>query len=42
MTVAASHDVATRVRITVKESLPWIADVLVHVEPHYGRPSSSA
>jgi cation diffusion facilitator family transporter len=41
MTVAASHDVATRVRITVRESLPWIADVLVHVEPHYGRPSSS-
>ena len=33
MTVRESHDIATRVRIAVKEMLPWVADVLVHVEP---------
>jgi cation diffusion facilitator family transporter len=42
MTVAASHDVATRVRITLKEALPWIADVLVHVEPHYPQDVSAS
>jgi cation diffusion facilitator family transporter len=33
MTVRASHDIATRARIRIKEQLPWVADVLVHVEP---------
>jgi divalent metal cation (Fe/Co/Zn/Cd) transporter len=33
MTVRESHDIATKVRIRIKESLPWVADVLVHVEP---------
>jgi cation diffusion facilitator family transporter len=33
MTVRASHDIATRVKIRIKETLPWVADVLVHVEP---------
>ena len=33
MTVRESHDIATQVRIRVKETLPWVADVLVHVEP---------
>ena len=34
LTVQASHDIATQVRIVIKESLDWVADVLVHVEPH--------
>jgi cation diffusion facilitator family transporter len=34
MTVKDSHDVATEVRIRIKEQLEWVADVLVHVEPH--------
>lgn len=33
MTVAASHDIAARVRATVTRELPWVADVLVHIEP---------
>jgi cation diffusion facilitator family transporter len=33
MTVRESHNIATDVRIRIKESLPWVADVLVHVEP---------
>ena len=33
LTVAASHDIASEVRITLKRDLPWVADVLVHVEP---------
>ena len=34
MTVYESHDLATRVRERVREKLDWVADVLVHVEPH--------
>ena len=34
LTVSASHEIATQVRIRIKESLDWVADVLVHVEPH--------
>jgi cation diffusion facilitator family transporter len=34
MSVFESHELATRVRIKIKESLDWVADVLVHVEPH--------
>jgi cation diffusion facilitator family transporter len=34
LTVKASHEIATQVRIAIKENLDWVADVLVHVEPH--------
>jgi cation diffusion facilitator family transporter len=34
MTVYDSHELATRVRDRVRERLDWVADVLVHVEPH--------
>jgi len=33
ITVRQSHDIATDVRIAIKETLRWVADVLVHVEP---------
>jgi cation diffusion facilitator family transporter len=33
MTVRESHEVATEVKHRLKDHLPWIADVLVHVEP---------
>ena len=33
MTVARSHEVAGIVRSHVRDELPWVADVLVHVEP---------
>ncbi|MCH8265997.1 MAG: cation transporter [Acidobacteria bacterium] len=33
ITVRASHEIATQVRIHVRQKLEWIADVLVHVEP---------
>ncbi len=33
MTVQKSHDIATEVRFAIKRDLPWVADVLVHVEP---------
>ena len=33
MTVRDSHDVACRVRDSIRDELPWVADVLVHVEP---------
>jgi cation diffusion facilitator family transporter len=36
LTVAASHEIAGRVRATVRAELPWVADVLVHVEPAQG------
>ena len=39
LTVAASHAIASRVRTTLTRELPWVADVLVHVEP--GRPRTS-
>ena len=34
ITVAEAHDIATQVRLHIREVLPEIADVLVHVEPH--------
>lgn len=34
MTVNDSHEIATQVREKVRHELPWVADVLVHVEPH--------
>jgi divalent metal cation (Fe/Co/Zn/Cd) transporter len=33
MTVLDSHEIASRVRATLQDQLPWVADVLVHVEP---------
>lgn len=33
MTVRQSHEIATQVKVVIKETLPWVADVLVHVEP---------
>jgi cation diffusion facilitator family transporter len=36
ITVRASHEIATRVRDHIREQLPWVADVLVHVEPYPG------
>jgi cation diffusion facilitator family transporter len=33
MTVRQSHDLAHRVRTHIMETLDWVADVLVHVEP---------
>lgn len=36
ISVRASHDIATAVRIHLRDSLPWVADVLVHIEPAGG------
>lgn len=33
MTVRQSHEIARNARLHIKETLPWVADVLVHVEP---------
>jgi cation diffusion facilitator family transporter len=41
ITVRASHDIAQRVRERVCENLPWVADVLVHVEPAPDQKESS-
>ena len=37
MTVRRSHQLAHDVRLRILERLPWVADVLVHVEPWSGR-----
>jgi cation diffusion facilitator family transporter len=34
MTVRRSHDIAEQVRTKIRRDLDWVADVLVHVEPH--------
>jgi len=34
MTVFESHEIATKVRERIRDRLDWVADVLVHVEPH--------
>ena len=36
ITVRYSHEIAQRVRDRIREELPWVADVLVHVEPWPG------
>ena len=41
MSVYQSHEIATQVRIRIKETLDWVADVLVHVEPYQAAPVSS-
>jgi divalent metal cation (Fe/Co/Zn/Cd) transporter len=33
VSVAVSHAIAGRVRAHMREALPWVADVLVHVKP---------
>jgi cation diffusion facilitator family transporter len=33
MTVRRSHEIAHNVQLRIKETLDWVADVLVHVEP---------
>jgi cation diffusion facilitator family transporter len=33
MTVRRSHEIAHNAQLHIKETLPWVADVLVHVEP---------
>ncbi|HEY7339198.1 MAG TPA: cation diffusion facilitator family transporter [Bryobacteraceae bacterium] len=43
MTVMASHDIATAVRFNIRDEVDWVADVLVHVEPHLpGGPAAGA
>lgn len=32
-TISASHAIGGHVRATLKQTLPWVADVLVHLEP---------
>jgi cation diffusion facilitator family transporter len=34
MSVYQSHEIATRVREKIRSEVDWVADVLVHVEPH--------
>jgi divalent metal cation (Fe/Co/Zn/Cd) transporter len=34
MTVRKSHEIAHNVRLHILDQLQWVADVLVHVEPH--------
>jgi cation diffusion facilitator family transporter len=34
MSVFASHEIASEVRARIRKKLDWVADVLVHVEPH--------
>jgi len=36
MTVRASHTIAHEVKARVQADLPWVADVLVHIEPTGG------
>lgn len=33
ITVWESHEIATEVRFRIRQELPWVADVLVHIEP---------
>jgi cation diffusion facilitator family transporter len=37
MTVRQSHEIAHDVRVRVVKDVPWVADVLVHVEPSPGK-----
>src|SRR5882672_4700400 len=37
MTVRQAHDIANEVRFAIRRRLPWVADVLVHVEPDPGQ-----
>ncbi len=42
MTVRQSHDIATEVRTAIRETLRWVADVLVHVEPARAIPEAAS
>jgi len=42
MSVYQSHEIATQVRIRVTQTLDWVADVLVHVEPYQAAVPSGA
>ena len=42
LTVAASHEIAGRVRSRVRDQLGFVDDVLVHVEPAPGPPESES
>jgi len=33
ISVLAYHEIASNVRTHLRDSLPWVADVLVHIEP---------
>jgi divalent metal cation (Fe/Co/Zn/Cd) transporter len=37
LTVSESHEIAGAVKTAVKTDVPWVEDVLVHVEPHLMR-----
>lgn len=41
MTVYDSHEIATQVREKIRAEVDWVADVLVHVEPHMLAATSS-
>jgi cation diffusion facilitator family transporter len=41
-TIAASHAIGGRVRATLKRELPWVADVLVHIEPSHDSGTGTA
>jgi cation diffusion facilitator family transporter len=34
MSVYESHEIATQVKAKIRSEIDWVADVLVHVEPH--------
>ena len=34
MSVYESHEIATQVKEKIRSEIDWVADVLVHVEPH--------
>jgi len=42
LTVRASHEIASHVRDRIRQELPWVADVLVHVEPYPGAVKQSS
>jgi cation diffusion facilitator family transporter len=42
LTVATAHEIAGAVRRRLRDALPWVLDVLVHIEPATGRRSGAA
>jgi len=42
LTVSESHEIAGAVKTAVKTHVPWVEDVLVHVEPHGLRKAAAA
>ena len=41
LTVSESHEIAGAVKTAVKTHVPWVEDVLVHVEPHEARKAAA-